>query len=102
MAIGRPDQPSAPQMRSKEICFEPEHHGRSSPCRPVRLASPVGGHRAAVTRGEGSAAPRAWYIDVAEAAKALELASLKAENYREKIDLLVRRVDAYDRFSERC
>ena len=76
--------------------------GRSSPCRPVKLASPVGGHRGAVTRGEGSAAPRAWYIDVDEAAKALEPAFLKAENYREKIDLLVRWVDAYDRLSERC
>ena len=76
--------------------------GRSSHSRPVKLASPVGGHRAALKRGEGSAAPRAWYIDVDEAAKALELASLKAENYREKIDLRVRRVDVCDRFSERC
>jgi len=52
--------------------------------------------------GEGSAAPRAWYIDVDEAAREAEVAFLKAEIYCGDIDLLVRRVDAYDRFSERC
>jgi DNA polymerase-3 subunit epsilon len=51
--------------------------------------------------GEGGASPRAWFIDVAEEARAAEEAFLKAEIYRGEIDLLVRRVDAYDRFSDR-
>jgi DNA polymerase-3 subunit epsilon len=51
--------------------------------------------------GEGTAAPRAWYIDVADEAREAELAYLKAEIYRGEIDLLVRRIDAHDRFSER-
>jgi DNA polymerase-3 subunit epsilon len=52
--------------------------------------------------GEGGAAPRAWYIDVAENDREAEVAFLKAEIYRGDIDLLARRVDAYDRFSDRC
>ena len=52
--------------------------------------------------GEGSSAPRAWYIDVAETAREAEEAFLKTEIYRGEIDLLVRRIDAYDRFSDRC
>ena len=51
--------------------------------------------------GEGTAAPRAWFIDVHEEARAAEEAFLKAEIYRGEIDLLVRRIDAYDRFSDR-
>jgi DNA polymerase III subunit epsilon len=51
--------------------------------------------------GEGNGAPRAWYVDVAEADQAAELAFLKAEIYRGEIELLSRRIDAYDRFSER-
>ena len=52
--------------------------------------------------GEGTAAPKAWFIDVSDDAKEAELAFLKAEIYRGEIDLLVRRIDAYDRFSDRC
>lgn len=52
--------------------------------------------------GEGSGTPRAWYIDVQEADRDAELAFLKAEIYRGEIDLLTRRIDAYDRFSDRC
>jgi DNA polymerase-3 subunit epsilon len=52
--------------------------------------------------GEGNGAPRAWFIDVTEVARAGEEAFLKAEIYRGEIDLLVRRIDAYDRYSERC
>jgi DNA polymerase-3 subunit epsilon len=52
--------------------------------------------------GEGTGAPRAWFIDVADDARAAEEAFLKAEIYRGEIDLLVRRVDAYDRFSDRA
>ena len=51
--------------------------------------------------GEGSGGPRAWFIDVQEADQAAEEAFLKAEIYRGEIDLLSRRIDAYDRFSER-
>jgi DNA polymerase-3 subunit epsilon len=52
--------------------------------------------------GEGSGAPRAWYVDVDETTREAEVAFLKAEIYRGEIELLVRRVDAYDRFSDRC
>lgn len=52
--------------------------------------------------GEGSTSPRAWFIDVVETAREAEEAFLKAEIYRGEIDLLVRRIDAYDRFSDRC
>ncbi|WP_293397629.1 3'-5' exonuclease [Phenylobacterium sp. RIFCSPHIGHO2_01_FULL_69_31] len=51
---------------------------------------------------EGIGGPRAWYVDVAEADRDAELAFLQAEIYRGEIDLLTRRIDAYDRFSERC
>jgi DNA polymerase-3 subunit epsilon len=52
--------------------------------------------------GEGSVSPKAWFIDVADGAKEAEVAFLKAEIYRGDIELLVRRIDAYDRFSDRC
>jgi DNA polymerase-3 subunit epsilon len=52
--------------------------------------------------GEGSGAPRAWYIDVVDDAREAELAFLKADIYRGEIELLVRRIDAYERFSDRC
>jgi DNA polymerase-3 subunit epsilon len=52
--------------------------------------------------GEGTGSPRAWYIDVDDAAREAEVAFLKAEIYGGEIDLLVRRIDAYDRFSDRC
>ena len=51
--------------------------------------------------GEASGAPAAWYIDVDEADRDAEIAFLKSEIYRGEIDLLVRRIDAYDRFSDR-
>jgi DNA polymerase-3 subunit epsilon len=52
--------------------------------------------------GESNGAPRAWYIDVQDDARETELAFLKAEIYRGEIDVLVRRITAHDRFSERC
>ena len=52
--------------------------------------------------GEGNGGPRAWYVDVAEADRDAELAFLKTEIYRGEIDLATRRIDAYDRFSDRC
>lgn len=51
---------------------------------------------------EGSATPRAWYVDVEDSQKAAELAFLADEIYQREIDLTVRRIDAYDRFSDRC
>ncbi len=51
---------------------------------------------------EDGGGPRAWYIDVAEAAREAEIAFLQAEIYRGEVDLLTRRLDAYDRFSDRC
>ena len=53
-------------------------------------------------KGEGTVAPRAWYIDVASDAREAEETFLKTEIYRGEIDLLFRRIDAYDRFSDRC
>lgn len=47
-------------------------------------------------------APRAWYVDVDEADRDAELEFLKTEIYRGEIELLTRRIDAYDRFSDRC
>lgn len=51
--------------------------------------------------GEGNTQPRAWYKDVAPAEREAELAFLQAEIYRGEIELLVRRIDAFDRFSDR-
>lgn len=51
---------------------------------------------------EASFGPRCWYIDVVETAREAELAFLSAEIYRRETDLTVRRIVAYDRYSERC
>ena len=51
--------------------------------------------------GEGNGSPKAWYIDVDESAREPELSFLRGEIYQRDIELLVRRIDAYDRFSER-
>lgn len=51
--------------------------------------------------GEGGGGPKAWYIDVPAEQKDAELAFLKREIYQGEIELLVRRIDAYDRFSAR-
>lgn len=50
---------------------------------------------------DGIGGPRGWYVDVLEADREAELAFLKTEIYRGEVDLLCRRIDAYDRFSER-
>lgn len=52
--------------------------------------------------GEAGPAPRAWYIDVDEADRDAEIAFLRAEIYRGEIDLLTRRITAFERFSERA
>ncbi len=46
--------------------------------------------------------PRAWYIDVAEDELESELAFLRSEIYQRDINLLTRRIEARDRFSDRC
>lgn len=51
---------------------------------------------------DGNAAPRAWWIDVGEGEREVELAYLRKEIYQREVDLMVKRIDAYDRFSERC
>jgi DNA polymerase-3 subunit epsilon len=52
--------------------------------------------------GDGNGQPRAWYIDVNEDAREAEVAYLRREIYQGEIDPLVRRIDAHDRFSDRC
>ena len=51
--------------------------------------------------GDPGPQPRAWYIDVPEANREAEIQFLKTEIYRRDVDPLVRRIDAYDRFSDR-
>lgn len=51
--------------------------------------------------GSGGA-PRAWYIDVSDADRDSELSFLQREIYQRDVDLRPTKVDAYDRFSERC
>ena len=51
--------------------------------------------------GDDTVPSRCWYVDVAESDKDAELLFLRQEIYGGEIDLLARRIDAYDRFSER-
>lgn len=51
---------------------------------------------------EGLGGPKAWFIDVSEADKAAELDFLARDIGLGEREPLVRQVDAYDRFSERC
>ena len=51
--------------------------------------------------GEPGPQPRAWYIDVPEAQREAELRFLRTEIYRYEADPPIRRIDAYDRFSDR-
>lgn len=51
--------------------------------------------------GDPGAQPRAWFIDVPEQKLEAEVQFLQAEIYGYPADLLIRRIDAYDRFSER-
>ncbi|MEG2497720.1 3'-5' exonuclease [Brevundimonas sp.] len=47
-------------------------------------------------------APRAWYIDVLDVDKDGELSFLQREIYQREVDLHPAKIDAYNRFSERC
>jgi len=51
--------------------------------------------------GEGTGMPRAWFTDVSAATRENERCCLRCDIYRGEIELMVRRVDAYDRFSDR-
>lgn len=50
---------------------------------------------------EGNAMPKAWYVDVAESGRDAELAFLSREIYRREVQLMVQRLTAYNRFSDR-
>ncbi|MNQ89582.1 DNA polymerase III subunit epsilon [compost metagenome] len=51
--------------------------------------------------GDGGT-PRAWYIDRAKPDLEAELNFLREEIYGGDVDPLVRRIDAFDRYSDRC
>ncbi|MES2035206.1 MAG: 3'-5' exonuclease [Pseudomonadota bacterium] len=51
---------------------------------------------------DGAATPRSWFIDVPDDRIEEELAFLRDEIYQQDIDLLRRRIRAYDRYSDRC
>jgi DNA polymerase III subunit epsilon len=51
--------------------------------------------------GDGTPFPKAWYVDIEDAAKDAEIEFLKRDIYQRDVELLVRRVDAYNRFSGR-
>lgn len=51
--------------------------------------------------GDPGPRPRAWYIDVPEAQHEAEVQFLRTEIYRRKVDPLVHKIDAYNRFSNR-
>ena len=51
--------------------------------------------------GEANSKPRAWYIDVADAEREVELVYLQTQVYRREITLPMSRIDAYSRFSDR-
>ncbi|SOB87143.1 DNA polymerase-3 subunit epsilon [Sphingomonas guangdongensis] len=51
--------------------------------------------------GDGNPNPRAWYIDVDDARREAEISFLRKEIYLRDVELLVHRMDAYNRFSDR-
>lgn len=51
--------------------------------------------------GDVNGNPRAWYIDVEDGAREAEIAYLQTEIYQRPVDLLIRRITAYERFSDR-
>jgi DNA polymerase III subunit epsilon len=50
---------------------------------------------------DGNPSPRAWYIELEDNKLEPELAFLKAEIYQREVDLLVERLTAYNRFTDR-
>ena len=51
--------------------------------------------------GDGNPNPRAWYVDVDDARREAEISFLRKEIYLRDVELLVHRMDAYNRFSDR-
>ena len=51
--------------------------------------------------GEDNPNPRAWYIDVDDGLQAEEIAFLRKEIYLRDVELLVREITAFNRFSDR-
>jgi len=51
--------------------------------------------------GDGSSGPKAWYIDVDDSTKEQELGFLRSEIYQRDLELMVRRITAFERFSNR-
>lgn len=51
--------------------------------------------------GEGNPNPRAWYIDVEDEQRETELSYLSKEIYLREVELLVHKITAYNRFSDR-
>lgn len=50
---------------------------------------------------DGTPFPKAWFIDVADESREAELSFLRQEIYQREIQLLTRKIDAFNRFSER-
>lgn len=51
---------------------------------------------------DGKPHPRAWFFDVNDEAKDAELTFLRDDIYRRPVEIIARKITAYDRFSERC
>ena len=49
----------------------------------------------------GNGSLKAWFVDVADDQRDAELGFLQNEIYHREIDLPMRRIDAYNRFSSR-
>jgi len=52
--------------------------------------------------GDGHGPRRAWFIDVLDNEKTAELHFLETEIYRGEVDISTKRIDAFDRFSDRA
>jgi DNA polymerase-3 subunit epsilon len=50
---------------------------------------------------DGTPFPKAWYVDVPDAEREAELTFLEKEIYQREIQLLTRKIDAFNRFSDR-
>ena len=51
--------------------------------------------------GDGCCGPSAWFIDVDDNTKEQELGFLRTEVYQRNLDPMVRRITAFERFSDR-
>ena len=50
---------------------------------------------------DGTPFPKAWFVDVQDEHREAELSYLQKEIYQRPVELLVRRIDAFNRFSDR-